>query len=151
MADQNQARVLHSKANDGEWAGDHFLRGELHPADHQNATAEKASQNSPETPSARLADLRDDIEYPLLDAALQATRRDSHVGVEAEYHPTVADLQRETGRLVESASLLADGSARFAVDEATVRKRQLEGRIRERPLLVLGLVATLAYVLGVTR
>lgn len=84
-----------------------------------------------------------DDEYPLVDQALGSTGEASHEEMRA--------LQKEAGRMVESASELASGTARLAKAEANSFVRDLEDRIRRQPLTAAAIVAGIAFVFGATR
>ncbi|WP_337266165.1 hypothetical protein [Oryzifoliimicrobium ureilyticus] len=93
-----------------------------------------------------------DNRYSLVDEALEATHENtgSRLGQNsrrAEIHA----LKTEANRLTESASQLASGTARVAKAQTRDFARDIEDRVRERPLVALGLVAAVAFVLGVTR
>lgn len=147
MADRNRFQV-HAKADDLDWQRDHVGGGSLK---HGNDTADDEGKTLADASSKRIADLSEDIEYPLVDAALAASRKTRQSNGYAEYGPQVIDLESEAGRLVNSASLLAHGSMQIAMGGVTNRKTEIRKRIRERPLFALGFVATVAYILGATR
>lgn len=93
-----------------------------------------------------------DEEFPLVDQALRAsgeTARSSE-GFDADREEMRA-LQKEAGRMAESASELASGTARLAKAEARTFVHDLEDRIRRQPLTAAAIVAGIAFVFGATR
>ncbi|MDI5930186.1 hypothetical protein [Rhizobium leguminosarum] len=88
-------------------------------------------------------------EFPLVDQALRSTReaaRSSDIDREK-----MRALQKEAGRMAESASDLASGTARLAKAEARTFVHDLEDRIRRQPLTAVAIVAGIAFVFGATR
>ncbi|MGR9175475.1 hypothetical protein ACU8OR_07885 [Rhizobium leguminosarum] len=88
-------------------------------------------------------------EFPLVDQALRSTReaaRSSDIDREK-----MRALQKEAGRMAESASELASGTARLAKAEARTFVHDLEDRIRRQPLTAVAIVAGIAFVFGATR
>ena len=88
-------------------------------------------------------------EFPLVDQALRSTgeaARSSDIDREK-----MRALQREAGRMAESASDLASGTARLAKAEARTFVHDLEDRIRRQPLTAVAIVAGIAFVFGATR
>ncbi|MBY4630460.1 hypothetical protein [Rhizobium croatiense] len=83
-----------------------------------------------------------DQEYPLVDQVLRSSGRD---------HEELRALQKEAGRIAESGSELASGTARLAKAEATSFAREIEDRIRRQPLTAAAIVAAIAFVYGATR
>ncbi|MCV9943190.1 hypothetical protein [Rhizobium sp. BT-175] len=93
-----------------------------------------------------------DEEFPLVDQALRSsgeTARPSE-GYDVDREEMRA-LQKEAGRMVESASELASGTARLAKAEARTFVHDLEDRIRRQPLTAAAIVAGIAFVFGATR
>ncbi|MBA5806209.1 hypothetical protein [Rhizobium changzhiense] len=93
-----------------------------------------------------------DEEFPLVDQALRSsgeTVRPSE-GYDVDREEMRA-LQKEAGRMVESASELASGTARLAKAEARTFVHDLEDRIRRQPLTAAAIVAGIAFVFGATR
>jgi ElaB/YqjD/DUF883 family membrane-anchored ribosome-binding protein len=86
-----------------------------------------------------------DEEFPLVD---QALRPSSETARSSE---KMRALQKEAGRMAESASGLASGTARLAKAEARTFVHDLEDRIRRQPLTAVAIVAGLAFVFGATR
>lgn len=99
------------------------------------------------------ANVRDDgansseDEYPLVDEALRSTRHSSF----GDGSERVQALRRDAARITGQASEVASGTADLARDEWRSFVRGVEGRIRERPLTAVGIVAALAYIWGATR
>ncbi|EJZ21227.1 hypothetical protein NE852_08720 [Rhizobium sp. Pop5] len=87
-----------------------------------------------------------DDDYPLVDRALRSTSGARDVNREE-----MRALQKEAGRIAESASELASGTARLAKAEANSFVRDLEDRIRRQPLTAAAIVAAIAFVFGATR
>jgi ElaB/YqjD/DUF883 family membrane-anchored ribosome-binding protein len=88
-------------------------------------------------------------EFPLVDQALRSTgeaARSSDIDREK-----MRALQKEAGRMAESASDLASGTARLAKAEARTFVHDLEDRIRRQPLTAVAIVAGIAFVFGATR
>ncbi|MGR9055866.1 hypothetical protein ACU8NH_08135 [Rhizobium leguminosarum] len=88
-------------------------------------------------------------EFPLVDQALRSTgeaARSSDIDREK-----MRALQKEAGRMAESASNLASGTARLAKAEARTFVHDLEDRIRRQPLTAVAIVAGIAFVFGATR
>lgn len=88
-------------------------------------------------------------EFPLVDQALRSTgeaARSSDIDREK-----MCGLQKEAGRMAESASDLASGTARLAKAEARTFVHDLEDRIRRQPLTAVAIVAGIAFVFGATR
>ncbi|GLR55286.1 hypothetical protein [Rhizobium indigoferae] len=88
-------------------------------------------------------------EFPLVDQALHSTgeaARSSDIDREK-----MRALQKEAGRMAESASNLASGTARLAKAEARTFVHDLEDRIRRQPLTAVAIVAGIAFVFGATR
>lgn len=83
-----------------------------------------------------------DQEYPLVEQVLRPSGRD---------HEELRALQKEAGRIAESASELASGTARLAKAEAKSFVEDLEDRIRRQPLAAAAIVAGIAFVFGATR
>ncbi len=93
-----------------------------------------------------------DEEFPLVDQALDSsgeTARSSE-GLDVDREEMRA-LQKEAGRMAESASELASGTARLAKAEARTFVHDLEDRIRRQPLTAAAIVAGIAFVFGATR
>ena len=93
-----------------------------------------------------------DEEFPLVDQALRSTGETdgSSDGFNAD-HQEMRALRKEAGRIAESASELASGTARVAKAEARSVVRDIEDRIREQPLTAVAIVAGIAFVFGATR
>ncbi|MHC2215824.1 hypothetical protein [Rhizobium leguminosarum] len=88
-------------------------------------------------------------EFPLVDQALRSTgeaARSSDIDREK-----MRALQKEAGRMAESASDLASGTARLAKAETRTFVHDLEDRIRRQPLTAVAIVAGIAFVFGATR
>ncbi|UIK00516.1 hypothetical protein LZK82_10375 [Rhizobium leguminosarum] len=88
-------------------------------------------------------------EFQLVDQALRSTgeaARSSDIDREK-----MRALQKEAGRMAESASNLASGTARPAKAEARTFVHDLEDRIRRQPLTAVAIVAGIAFVFGATR
>ncbi|ASS53351.1 hypothetical protein [Rhizobium leguminosarum] len=88
-------------------------------------------------------------EFQLVDQALRSTgeaARSSDIDREK-----MRALQKEAGRMAESASNLASGTARLAKAEARTFVHDLEDRIRRQPLTAVAIVAGIAFVFGATR
>ncbi|MHC2361960.1 hypothetical protein [Rhizobium leguminosarum] len=88
-------------------------------------------------------------EFPLVDQALRSTgeaARSSDID-----HEKMRAFQKEAGRMAESASDLASGTARLAKAEARTFVHDLEDRIRRQPLTAVAIVAGIAFVFGATR
>ena len=88
-------------------------------------------------------------EFQLVDQALRSTgeaARSSDIDREK-----MRALQKEAGRMAESASDLASGTARLAKAEARTFVHDLEDRIRRQPLTAVAIVAGIAFVFGATR
>lgn len=111
------------------------------------ADVEAVERMKRETDPARL-----DEEFPLVDEALRATGEASRSSEAsgADREQTRA-LQREVGRMAESASELASGTARVAKAETRLFVEEINDRIRRRPLTALAIAAGVAFVLGATR
>ncbi|MBX4893702.1 hypothetical protein [Rhizobium bangladeshense] len=93
-----------------------------------------------------------DQEYPLVSQALRSTGRTarSSDSFDADREELRA-LQKEAGRMAESASELASGTARLAKAEARSVVQDIEDRIRRQPLTAAAIVAGIAFVFGATR
>ncbi|EJC78959.1 hypothetical protein Rleg4DRAFT_0539 [Rhizobium leguminosarum bv. trifolii WSM2297] len=93
-----------------------------------------------------------DETFPLVDRALHATGETggSSAGFDGDRGERRA-LQKEAGRVAESASELASGTARLAKAEARSLVQDLEDRIRRQPLTAVAIVASIAFVFGATR
>ncbi|MBY5312539.1 hypothetical protein GR210_09850 [Rhizobium leguminosarum] len=93
-----------------------------------------------------------DEEFPLVDQALRSTGETdrSSEGLDAN-HEKMRALQKEAGRMTETASELASGTARLAKAEARTFVHDLEDRIRRQPLTAAAIVAGIAFVFGATR
>ncbi|MFS8146944.1 hypothetical protein ATY78_15985 [Rhizobium sp. R635] len=93
-----------------------------------------------------------DEEFPLVDQALRSTGETdgSSDGFQAD-HREMRALRKEAGRIAESASELASGTARVAKAEARSFVRDIEDHIREQPLTAVAIVAGIAFVFGATR
>ena len=76
------------------------------------------------------------------------SRRYSSVGDKSE---RVQALRRDAARITDQASEVASGTAELAWDELRSLFRGVEGRIRERLLTAVGIVAALVYMWGATR
>ncbi|AXA37780.1 hypothetical protein [Rhizobium leguminosarum] len=88
-------------------------------------------------------------EFPLVDQALRSTGEAARsTDVDRE---EMRALQKEAGRMAESASDLASGTARLAKAEARTFVHDLEDRIRRQPLTAVAIVAGIAFVFGATR
>jgi ElaB/YqjD/DUF883 family membrane-anchored ribosome-binding protein len=87
-------------------------------------------------------------EFPLVDQALRAQQEQKSRPVTRE---ELEALKSEVGRVTESARQLASNTVRVAKLEAKSLAGDLEERIKERPLLAVGIVAAIAYVWGATR
>ncbi|MBX4953898.1 hypothetical protein [Rhizobium lentis] len=85
-----------------------------------------------------------DQEDTLVDQALRST---GHTVDREELRA----LQKEAGRIAESASQLASGTARLAKAEARSFVQDIEDRIRRQPLTAAAIVAGIAFVFGATR
>ncbi|MGR9372159.1 hypothetical protein [Rhizobium leguminosarum] len=88
-------------------------------------------------------------EFPLVDQALRSTgeaARSSDIDREK-----MRAFQKEAGRMAESASDLAFGTARLAKAEARTFVHDLEDRIRRQPLTAVAIVAGIAFIFGATR
>ena len=88
-------------------------------------------------------------EFQLVGQALRSTgeaARSSDIDREK-----MRALQKEAGRMAESASNLASGTARLAKAEARTFVHDLEDRIRRQPLTAVAIVAGIAFVFGATR
>lgn len=92
-----------------------------------------------------------DEAFPFVDQALRSTGEiGSSAGFDADRGEMLA-LQREAGRVAETASELASGSARLAKAEASSFVNEIEDRIRRQPLTSVAIVAAIAFVFGATR
>lgn len=89
-----------------------------------------------------------DQEYPLVDQALQTSHASDRFDADRE---ELRALQKEAGRMAESASELASGTARLAKAEARSFVQDMEDRIRRQPLTAAAIVAAIAFVYGATR
>ncbi|MGO7591604.1 hypothetical protein [Rhizobium leguminosarum] len=91
-------------------------------------------------------------ESPLVDQALRSTGETarSSEGFDVD-RQEIRALQKEAGRVAESASDLASGTARLAKAEARTFFHDLEDRIRRQPLTAVAIVAGIAFVFGATR
>ncbi|NLS03395.1 hypothetical protein HGP14_08430 [Rhizobium sp. P32RR-XVIII] len=89
-------------------------------------------------------------EFPLVDQALLSRQEQQRQG-KAVTREELEALKSEVGRVTESARHLASSSMRVAKAEARSLAGDLEERIKERPLLAVGIVAAIAYVWGATR
>ncbi|MDR9809650.1 hypothetical protein [Rhizobium hidalgonense] len=90
--------------------------------------------------------------FPLVDQALRSTGETGggSEGFDVDRGERRA-LQKEAGRVVETASELASGTARLAKAEARSLVQELEDRIRRQPLTAVAIVAGIAFVFGATR
>ena len=93
-----------------------------------------------------------DEEFPLVDQAPHSTGETdgSSDGINAD-HQEMRALRKEAGRIAESASELASGTARVAKAEARSFVRDIEDHIRKQPLTAVAIVAGIAFVFGATR
>jgi ElaB/YqjD/DUF883 family membrane-anchored ribosome-binding protein len=95
------------------------------------------------------ADLAEDRDYPLLDDALQnrpPVRSEILNGSEE-----VRALRRDVARLRENLLEVVEGGVDLVKAEARSSVRDVEDRIRARPLAAVGIAAMLGYVWGLTR
>ncbi|MBB3458754.1 hypothetical protein FHT86_007080 [Rhizobium sp. BK313] len=92
-----------------------------------------------------------DKEFPLGDAALAETREHNDEGGQEVTREELHPLKVETGRLSASAAETTEGTVRVTKPEVRTWFRDVEDRIRARPLAAVGIAAALAYVWGATR
>lgn len=93
-----------------------------------------------------------DQEYPLVDQALRSTGQTARASETFDANrEELRALQKEAGRVAESASELASGTARLAKAEARSFVQDMEDRIRRQPLTAAAIVAAIAFVYGATR
>ncbi|MBB3352212.1 ElaB/YqjD/DUF883 family membrane-anchored ribosome-binding protein [Rhizobium sp. BK049] len=93
-----------------------------------------------------------DQEYPLVDQALRSTGQTARASDRFDANrEELRALQKEAGRVAESASELASGTARLAKAEAKSFVQDIEDRIRRQPLTAAAIVAGIAFVFGATR
>ena len=92
-----------------------------------------------------------DKEFPLVDAALAETREHNDEDGQEVTREELHALKVETGRLSDSAAEIAEGTVRVTKVEVRSWFRDVEDRIRARPLAAVGIAAALAYVWGATR
>ncbi|MGO6971471.1 hypothetical protein [Rhizobium leguminosarum] len=93
-----------------------------------------------------------DEEFPLVDQALRSSGETAHSSERFDVdREEMRALQKEAGRMAESASELASGTARLAKAEARTFVHDLEDRIRRQPLTAAAIVAGIAFVFGATR
>ncbi|MBW9118124.1 hypothetical protein JNB88_31410 [Rhizobium cauense] len=85
-------------------------------------------------------------QYPLVNEALRSVENSRG----APSSDRVA-LAREAARLSERASEVASGAVHLAKGEARSVWKDVEDKIRERPLTAVGVVATIAFFWGATR
>ena len=88
-------------------------------------------------------------DYRLVDDALNATgqRRNEPPGARRN----VSGLKQDAARISERAGEVASGAAYLSGIEARTLLRNVEEKVRERPLIAVGIVAAIAFVLGVSR
>jgi hypothetical protein len=93
-----------------------------------------------------------DEDYPLVEQALRFTGegRRSTDSSDAGRH-NVRALRRHAGRIAETASEVASGTAFLAKTEARSFIRNIEDRIRDQPIAAVAFVAVLAFIFGATR
>lgn len=99
--------------------------------------------------SARAAELAEDRDYPRVDAALNSQPSDDPEVLDASEE--VRALGRDVARLRENLLEVAEGGVELMKAEARSAVRDVEDRIRERPLAAVGIAAILGYVWGITR
>ncbi|NEK39694.1 hypothetical protein [Rhizobium leguminosarum] len=93
-----------------------------------------------------------DEEFPLVDQALRSSGETAHSSERFDVdREEMGALQKEAGRMAESASELTSGTARLAKAEARTFVHDLEDRIRRQPLTAAAIVAGIAFVFGATR
>ncbi|MGO4567642.1 hypothetical protein AB4Z52_21930 [Rhizobium sp. 2YAF20] len=91
-------------------------------------------------------------DFPLVEEALKSTgegRRSQH-GVTAPQEGLRA-LRRDADRIAETASEVAPSATSFAGSEVRNFVHDVEGKVRERPIAAVAIVAALAFVYGATR
>lgn len=102
-----------------------------------------------ELPRDGAAELAEDREYPLVDAALQ-TRTPGEPEI-IDPGEEVRALRRDVARLRENLLEVAEGGVELMKAEARSAVRDIEDRIRERPLAAVGIASFLGFVWGLTR
>lgn len=118
-------------------------------SDPVSATHTTVSSGRTDTDTAdRVTEGEDD--YGLVDQALQSTGEGHHDGVRAG-RDGVRALGRDVDRLGGTASEIASGATSLAKSEVRGYVKDIEARIRERPIAAVAIVAALAFVFGATR
>ncbi len=95
------------------------------------------------------AELTEDRDYPLVNAALQTL-----TPVEPEIlnaGEEVRALRRDVDRLKQNLLEVAEGGVELMKAEARSAVRDIEDRIRKRPFAAVGIAAFLGYVWGLSR
>ncbi|EJB03125.1 hypothetical protein Rleg9DRAFT_1950 [Rhizobium leguminosarum bv. trifolii WSM597] len=92
-----------------------------------------------------------DAAYPLVDQALRSTGETGGFSEASDVDRERRTLQREAGRVAETASEVASGTARLAKAEARSFVQDVEDRIRRQPLTAVAIIAGIAFVFGATR
>lgn len=99
--------------------------------------------------SSLAAELAADRDYPRVDAALNSQSLVQPKVLDAAEE--VRALRRDVARLKENFMEVAEGGVELLKAEARSVGRDVEDRIRERPLAAVGVAALLGYVWGLTR
>ncbi|MBB5665060.1 hypothetical protein [Rhizobium leguminosarum] len=93
-----------------------------------------------------------DEAYPLVDQALRSTGETGGFSEGSDFDRGGRRmLQREAGRVAETASEVASGTTRLAEAEVRSFVQDVEDRIRQQPLTAVAIVAGIAFIFGATR
>jgi hypothetical protein len=115
-------------------------------------TAVAAGRTDPDAAAAQSEGGTVDGEFPLVDAALNATRQPEDTGDEIGVDPQeIHALRAEVRRLSQSVADITSGTARLAKLEALSARRDVEDWVRRRPFAATAIAAALAFVFGATR
>ncbi|MBB4437527.1 MULTISPECIES: hypothetical protein [Rhizobium] len=150
--EQAEQRKLARKGELDKAIEDTFPASDPVSATHTSIPAGRSDVEAAERVKREPDPTRLDEEFPLVDQALRSSgetarsSEGSHVDREE-----MRALQKEAGRMAESASELASGTARLAKAEARTFVHDLEDRIRRQPLTAAAIVAGIAFVFGATR
>jgi ElaB/YqjD/DUF883 family membrane-anchored ribosome-binding protein len=115
-------------------------------------TAVPAGRTDPDEADRVRKQSATDEDFPLVEQALRSTGEGRHAvdGNDARRDGLRA-LRRDVDRIAETASEVASGATSLAQSEVRSFVRDVEGRIRERPIAAVAIVAALAFVFGATR
>jgi hypothetical protein len=128
---------------------DSFPASDPVSATHSSVSGGRADVDEAER-VARTPD--DEGQAPLVDEALRSTGEGRHTFVgRGTARANVRALRRDAAHIAETASEVVSGTKSLAKAEVRGVLRDVEERIRERPIAAMAVVAALAFVFGATR